>query len=157
MVGFVLPSASRQAGIDAREREVISRGITAHQSARSIARCWPLTSTVSREMSRKWGCDRYRAALADENAWARARRPKCCKLRPIRGYGELWRGSSDWIGRRADSRLVKRTLLKTSVIGWGHTARRSTAAYLFKHVACQRKSWLSHLRSKRSMRRSPAG
>ena len=26
---------------------------------------WPLTSTVSREMSRNGGCDRYRAALAD--------------------------------------------------------------------------------------------
>jgi hypothetical protein len=37
-------------------------------------------STVSREMSRNGGCDRYRAALADENAWARTRRPKCCKL-----------------------------------------------------------------------------
>jgi Transposase and inactivated derivatives, IS30 family len=31
-------------------------------------------------MSRNGGYDRYRAALADENAWARARRPKCCKL-----------------------------------------------------------------------------
>src|SRR5438067_12963341 len=37
-------------------------------------------STVSREMSRNGGCDRYRATLADENAWARSRRPKCCKL-----------------------------------------------------------------------------
>src|SRR5437868_15496784 len=31
-------------------------------------------------MSRNGGYDRYRAALADESAWARARRPKCCKL-----------------------------------------------------------------------------
>src|SRR5258708_36874464 len=31
-------------------------------------------------MNRNGGYDRYRAALADENAWARARRPKCCKL-----------------------------------------------------------------------------
>src|SRR5882724_13663294 len=37
-------------------------------------------STVSREMSRNGGHDRYRATLADESAWARARRPKCCKL-----------------------------------------------------------------------------
>src|SRR5258705_2237603 len=37
-------------------------------------------STVSREMSRNGGYDRYRATLADENAWARARRPKYCKL-----------------------------------------------------------------------------
>src|SRR5258705_8380582 len=31
-------------------------------------------------MSHNGGYDRYRAALADENAWARSRRPKCCKL-----------------------------------------------------------------------------
>jgi IS30 family transposase len=63
------------------EREVISRGVTAHQSARSIARLLGRSpSTVSREMSRNGGCDRYRAALADENAWARAHRPKRCKL-----------------------------------------------------------------------------
>jgi hypothetical protein len=63
------------------EREVISRGVTAHQSVRSIARLLGRApSTVSREMSRNGGYDRYRAALADENAWARASRPKCCKL-----------------------------------------------------------------------------
>jgi IS30 family transposase len=37
-------------------------------------------STVSRELSRNGGHDGYRAALADETAWARARRPKRCKL-----------------------------------------------------------------------------
>jgi IS30 family transposase len=35
---------------------------------------------VSREMSRNGGYDRYRATVADEHAWARSRRPKCCKL-----------------------------------------------------------------------------
>jgi IS30 family transposase len=30
-------------------------------------------STVSREISRNGGYDRYRAALADEKAWVRAR------------------------------------------------------------------------------------
>lgn len=37
-------------------------------------------STVSREICRNGGYDRYRAATADEHAWARARRPKRCKL-----------------------------------------------------------------------------
>jgi IS30 family transposase len=37
-------------------------------------------STVSREIKRNGGYDRYRAAVADENAWVRARRPKRCKL-----------------------------------------------------------------------------
>jgi IS30 family transposase len=61
------------------EREVISRGVTAHRSARSIARLLGRSpSTVTREMSRNGGYDRYRAVVADENAWARARRPKRC-------------------------------------------------------------------------------
>ena len=50
-------------------------------------------------MSRNGGCDRYRAALADENAWARLVVQNIVNWRTIRGYGELWRGSSDWIGR----------------------------------------------------------
>jgi len=62
------------------EREEISRGIAAHRSARSMARLGRSPSTVSRELSRNGGYDRYRAALADETAWARARRPKRCKL-----------------------------------------------------------------------------
>jgi IS30 family transposase len=63
------------------EREVISRGVTAHRSARSIAKQLGRSpSTVSREIRRNGGYDRYRATLADENAWARSRRPKCCKL-----------------------------------------------------------------------------
>jgi hypothetical protein len=63
------------------EREVISRGMTAHRSARSIAKLLGRSpSTVSREMGRNGGYDRYRAVVADENAWARSRRPKCCKL-----------------------------------------------------------------------------
>jgi IS30 family transposase len=37
-------------------------------------------STVSREIERNGGYDRYRATLADERAWAQARRPKRCKL-----------------------------------------------------------------------------
>src|SRR5512138_2852256 len=66
---------SRQA-LTLAEREVISRGITAHQSARSMAKLLGRSaSTISREMNRNGGYDRYRATLADENAWARARRP----------------------------------------------------------------------------------
>lgn len=63
------------------EREVISRGIAASRSLRSIARklCRP-ASTISREVNRNGGCDRYRAADADRLAWVRANRPKLCKL-----------------------------------------------------------------------------
>ena len=63
------------------EREEISRAIAEDQSTRSIARLLGRSpSTVSKEISRNGGYDRYRAALADEKAWDRARRPKRCKL-----------------------------------------------------------------------------
>jgi DNA-binding CsgD family transcriptional regulator len=63
------------------EREEISRGIAAHRSTRLMARLLGRSaSTVSRELKRNGGYDRYRAALADETAWVRARRPKRCKL-----------------------------------------------------------------------------
>src|SRR3989440_4405586 len=81
--GGIRPAQRRRSrlALTLAEREVISRGVTTHQSARSIARLLGRSpSTVSREMSRNGGWDRYPGTLADENAWARARRPKCCKL-----------------------------------------------------------------------------
>jgi hypothetical protein len=63
------------------EREEISRGIAAAETARSMARKLGRSpSTVAREISRNGGYDRYRASRADETAWMRARRPKRCKL-----------------------------------------------------------------------------
>src|ERR1700704_5468602 len=81
--GGIRPAERRRSrlALTLAEREVISRGITAQQSVRSMAKLLGRSpSTVSREMSRNGGYDRYRATLADENAWARARRPKYCKL-----------------------------------------------------------------------------
>ena len=77
--GGIRPAERRRSrlALTLAEREVISRGVTAHRSARSIAKLLGRSpSTVSREMSRNGGCDRYRATVADENAWARSRRPK---------------------------------------------------------------------------------
>src|SRR5258708_8086683 len=63
------------------EREEISRAIALDQSARSIARLLGRSpSSVSREISRNGGYDRYRPAPADEQASNRARRPNLCKL-----------------------------------------------------------------------------
>lgn len=63
------------------EREEISRGLSAGKSMRAIAtdlRRSP--STISREIARNGGAQRYRAIQADEKAWDRARRPKLCLL-----------------------------------------------------------------------------
>jgi IS30 family transposase len=63
------------------EREEISRGLAAGQSIRAIAAALGRSpSTVSREVNANGGPRRYRAARADVQAWARASRPKSCKL-----------------------------------------------------------------------------
>ena len=72
------------------EREEISRGVVAGQSFRAIA--FPLgraPSTVSREISRNGGRERYRADRADQAAWDRAHRPKTCKLVGNRSLARL--------------------------------------------------------------------
>jgi len=63
------------------EREEISRGLAAGLSLRTIAAGLSRApSTISREVAAQGGRRRYRAALADRQAWARARRRKVCKL-----------------------------------------------------------------------------
>ncbi|MER7563687.1 transposase [Streptomyces sp. NPDC048523] len=63
------------------EREEISRGIADGESARQLAeRLGRSPSTVSREIARNGGRDRYRAASADAAADQRGRRPKQAKL-----------------------------------------------------------------------------
>lgn len=63
------------------EREEISRGIVAGLPIRTIAKdLGRAPSTISREINRNGGADEYRATLADKNAWARALRPKVCRL-----------------------------------------------------------------------------
>ncbi len=63
------------------EREIISRGIATCQSVRAIAReLYRSASTISREISRNGGYDKYCAVDAESEAWVRARRPKLCKL-----------------------------------------------------------------------------
>jgi DNA-binding CsgD family transcriptional regulator len=81
--GGIRPTPRRRSrlALTLSEREEISRGITAHQSTRSMARLLGRSpSTVSREISRNGGYDRYRAALADEKAWMRARVPSGMRL-----------------------------------------------------------------------------
>jgi IS30 family transposase len=63
------------------EREEISRGLAAGLSLRMIAAgLCRAPSTISREVAAHGGRDRYRAAPADQQAWARARRRQACKL-----------------------------------------------------------------------------
>src|SRR4029079_10385835 len=116
--GGIRPTERRRSrlALTLAERGVISRGITAHQSARSIARLLGRSpSTVSREMNRNGSCDRYRAGLADENAWARARRPKSCKL-----------ANSTWL-RRAVAGKLRLELSARAITRWAQRKHPSDA------------------------------
>ena len=69
-------------GLTMQEREEISRGLAAADSLRAIAiRIGRSPSTVSREVTRNHGRQRYRASSAEQAALSRGRRPKPAKLR----------------------------------------------------------------------------
>ena len=81
--GGIRPSPRRRSlgRLSLTEREEISRGLAAGLSLRSIAAgLGRAPSTISREVTAHGGRGRYRAAPADQQAWARARRPQACKL-----------------------------------------------------------------------------
>lgn len=81
--GGIRPDPRHRAavGLSFEEREEISRGLAAGQSLRAIAAGLGRSpSTIRREVAGNGGRRRYRAAAADQQAWARATRPKTCKL-----------------------------------------------------------------------------
>src|SRR5476649_2304754 len=136
------------------EREEISRGIAGQQSARSMARLLGRSaSTVSREISRNGGYDGYRAALDDERAWDRALRPKRCKL------------ATNSRLRQAVVSKLRLNWAPEQIAGWLKKANPKDERYRVSHETIYRslfvqargvlkKELLSHLRSKRTMRRS---
>ena len=154
--GGIRPSPRRRSrsALTLSEREEISRGIAAHQSARSMARLLGRSpSTVSRELNRNGGYDRYRAALADETAWARARRPKRCKL------------ANNPQLRQAVANKLRLNWSPEQIAGWLKRAYPEDERYRVSHETIYRslfvqargvlkKELLSHLRSKRTIRRS---
>jgi hypothetical protein len=147
-------AASLQAGLDARgTRGDFQRcyGTSIGTIDRQVA--WRSPSTVSREMSRNGSCDRYRATLADENARARARRPKCCKL-----------ANSPPLRQAVAGKLRLEWSLE-QIAGWlkrthpedesNQVSREAIYRSLFVQTrGVLKKELLSHLRSERSMRRS---
>ena len=133
------------------EREEISRGIPAHRSARPMARLLGHSaSTVSREISRNGAYHRYRATVADEEAWAS--RPKRCKLAD---------------NPRLPASVARKLRLDWSpeqIAGWPRRSHSENEASLVSHETIYRslfvqarcvlkKEMLCHLRSKQ--KRSP--
>jgi IS30 family transposase len=90
--GGIAPRAQRRSrlALTAQEREEISRGLAHDETVRGLAqRLGRAPSTISREIRRHGGRSQYRAQRADRRAWARARRPKGCRLATRPGLRRL--------------------------------------------------------------------
>src|SRR5246127_1174046 len=136
------------------EREEISRWLSMRRSLRSIARhLGRSASTVSREVSRNGGADRYRAAGSDQAAWDRARRPKRCKL------------ACHPFLRRTVSIELRRQWSPEQIAGWlkrtypGEPQNQVSHETIYRSLFIQargvlKKELLEHLRAKRTIRRS---
>ncbi len=148
------PRCRSRLALTLAEREEISRGVAAQRSIRSMARLLGRSpSTVSREIHRNGGYDPYRAALADERAWTRSRRPKRCKL-----------ATSPRL-RRLVARQLRLNWSPQQIAGWLTRAYPGDEAYHVSHETIYRslyvqargvlkKELLAHLRSRRTIRRS---
>ena len=108
---------------------------------------------MSREIARNGGHKRYRAAAADQRAWAEALRPKACKR--VR-YPRL---------RHAVARKLRQNWSPAQIAGWLKRTYPDNEAYHVSHKTIYRRLYvqargvlqqalMQHLRSKRPIRRS---
>src|ERR1700761_3169106 len=136
------------------EREVISRGLVTAHSVRTIAMSLRRApSTISREIARNGGAAAYRASEADEAAWARARRPKRCKLATHR------------LLARCVAAKLQHHWAPQQIAGWLKLSYPDESSCQVSHETIYRtlyiqsrgalkKELLAHLRRSRAMRRS---
>jgi IS30 family transposase len=136
------------------EREEISRAVVAGQSIRSIASTLGRApSTISREIKRNGGQERYRASQADQLAWDRARRPKTCRLAMNRKLANIVAGK------------LRLQWSPEQIAGWlkqtyaGEQDNQVSHETIYRSLYIQargalKKELLDHLRRSRAMRRS---
>jgi len=136
------------------ESEQISRGLVNGDSLRLIAtRLARAASTVSREITRNGGLVQYRAAVSEKRAWARALRPKLCKLATHRPL------------RKVVASLLRRNWSPQQIAGWLRRKHPDEEAFWVSHETIYRslfvqargvlkKELVEHLRSHRPIRRS---
>jgi len=154
--GGIRPAPRRRSccALTLAEREEISRSVVAGHTIRSMAlSLGRAPSTISRELRRNGGREGYRAGQADEAAWARARRPKRCKLAQNRALARLVAGKLqlEWSPEQ--------------IAGWlkhrfpEHERYQVSAETIYRSLFIQargalKKELLEHLRRTRGMRRS---
>ncbi|MEJ8639907.1 IS30 family transposase [Streptomyces sp. MS2.AVA.5] len=153
--GFVPAARTRSAGVlSLAEREEISRGLAAGDSFRAIAgRLGRAPSTVSREVGRHGGREKYRAARADEGAWGNARRPKSCLLQQSPALRDTVAGKlkEDWSPRQIAGWLARTFAPEDGMYVSHETIYKSL---FIQARGVLKKELVSHLRRRRTMRRS---
>ncbi len=154
--GGIAPVARRRSRrtLTLNEREEISRGLAAGSSIRQIAHGLGRSpSTVSREVTRHGGPARYRASDADQAAWDRALRPKACRLatqprlRQIVASKLALQWSPEQIANWLEQQYPDDQTMRVS----HETIYRSL---FIQARGVLKKELVSHLRSRRIMRRA---
>jgi IS30 family transposase len=154
--GGIRPAERRRAStaLSLGEREEISRGLSTRCSLRAIARrLGRSASTISREVRRNGGAERYRAARSDQVAWDRALRPKLCKL-----------ACCPSLARKVSAKL-QRKWSPEQIAGWlrrthpGEPHNQVSHETIYRSLFIQargvlKKGLLDHLRARRTIRRS---
>lgn len=153
--GGIAPATRRRSrrALSLAEREEISRGMAVSASMRQIAvMIGRAPSTVSREIARNGGRNRYRASKADSQAWEQTRRPKQCRL-----------GMNDNLQNVVATKLSL-DWSPEQIAGWlklgfpDDKSMRISHETIYRSLFIQargvlKKELLSHLRSRRMMRR----
>jgi len=149
-----LPRRRRANHLTFDEREEISRALAVGASMRELARqLGRAPSTISREVARNGGPDGYRAANADARAWKQSKRPKACKLK-----------LNDRLCQLVAEKL-RDNWSPEQIAGWLARAHPDDPELQVSHETIYRtlfvqtrgalkKELMSHLRSKRMLRRS---
>jgi IS30 family transposase len=150
------PRKRRPLTLSLAQREEISRGLGAGRSYRWIAKhLGRAPSTISREVARNGGRKTYRATKADAAAWARASRPKPCKLACNKALC------------RTVSNKLRQQWSPQQIAGWlkkrypDDEARRVSHETIYRSLFVQargalKKELIAYLRVPRSMRRPRA-
>jgi IS30 family transposase len=154
--GGIRPTPRRRSrlALTLAEREDISRAVVAGHSIRSIAASLGRApSTISRELSRNGGEERYRASQANQAAWDWAGRPKICKLAENRALAHTVEDKLQWLWSPEQiAGWLKRTYPGDETFQVSHeTIYRSL---FIQARGVLKKELLQHLRRTRIMRRS---
>ena len=154
--GGIRPAPRRRSirSLSLAEREDVSLALVAGHSIRSIATTLDRApSTISREIRRNGGAERYRASHADQAAWDRAHRPKACKLAL---HPALAKRVADKLQQQWSPQQIAGWLMRTySDDATCQVSHETIYRTLFiQSRGALKKELLEHLRRTRAMRRS---